>query len=624
MATQTTTTKRRLVYSLPCRPPIPFPAQPSYPIHVPKRDIKQAYTDTLWPPADNKQSEQATLEEFARSLLALLADRLPADFDSLARELVLPLQDFDKRWRVNVPGAVEDSEEDGLDSSDGLGGEEARRARAEYARWVVKEKARLEEERRKAEEKRRKGKQRAVDQDGAAELMDEDDDAAAPKEIVVRPDDWLSEKELLETRLQSLILLTLLSLPATYIPSKPRKGKKKKHPELFSDTLDPAMLLDFLTDRMQIWRVMRDVGGIGIVGEGKEREAKERFEVVEEKDLVQLWWLDIVEPLYRTRVDTTILSHHRLKLFPSSATQAARLAQRLEPAPSPFKVRSLLSLEKSARKREMREDERRVAQSPTMKRLMGLKGLGDKGKEKEKVKAVAGDEYDVFKVPGVPLNRKDSGEAPADYPSTTAPRPRLPRKQERPRPLPRGDNMAGVPDVLKRRVVSLSKKPSASSVAVKKEVVTGAGKVDGDGLKRKRKAVSPKKSTAADRAAHSLTLVPDTPSKSFSTSASFRKPFSRATSMPSFAALGAAFRAGAGEAPRLPNPFDVPSPPPFRVKRSSKSKLLELDEEAGEVAYDSDEEMECAGGVAGRVDGLRDGLLTPKKQLVAQVLVPDT
>ncbi|BGO96623.1 SLD3 domain-containing protein [Rhodotorula toruloides] len=614
MATQTTTTKRRLIYSLPCRPPIPFPAQPSYPIHVPKRDIKQAYTDALWPPADESQSEQAILEAFARSLLALLADRSAAGFDSLARELVLPLQEFDRRWRDHVPGAIEASEEDEEDSSEGLGEEEARRAREDYARWAVKEKARLEEERRKAEEKRRKGKQRAADQDGAAEQMDEDEDEAAPKEIVVRSDDWLSEKELLETRLQSLLLLTLLSLPSIYTPSLPRKGKKKKHPELFRDTLDPAMLLDFLTDRMQIWRVMRDVGGFGIAGEReREKEGEGREEVVvEEKDAVQVWWSDIVEPLFRTRVDSPILSHHRLKLFPSSATQAARLAQRLEPAPSPFKARSLLSLEKSARKREMREDERRVAQSPTMKRLMGLKGLGGKQKEKE----AGGEEEDVFKVPGVPLKRKDSAEAPAD----PAPRPRLPRKQERPRPLPRGDNMAGVPDVLKRRVVSLSKKPSASSVAVKNKVARKADADGQHGLKRTRKAVSPKKSTAADRAAHSLTLVPDTPSKSSSSSsssASFRKPFSRATSMPSFAALGAAFRAGAADAPRLPIPFEVPSPPPFGVKRTKGARALELDEEAEEVAYESDEEMESAAG-------LRDGLSTPKKQVVAQVLVPDT
>ncbi|BGO92850.1 hypothetical protein NBRC10512_007970 [Rhodotorula toruloides] len=617
MATQTTTTKRRLIYSLPCRPPIPFPAQPSYPVHVPNRDLKHAYTDAMWPPADERQSEQATLEAFARSLLALLADRSPAEFDSLARELVLPLQDFDKRWRDHVPGAIAASEDDEDHSNEGLGEEEARWAREDYARWAVKEKARLEEERRKAEEKRRKGKQRALDQDGAAEQMDEDEDEAAPKEIVVRPDDWLSEKELLETRLQSLILLTLLSLPITYTPSITRKGKKKKHPELFRDTLDPAMLLDFLTDRMQIWRVMRDVGGFGIAAEGMEEV------VVEEKDLVQVWWLDIVEPLFRTRVDSTILSHHRLKLFPSSATQAARLAQRLEPAPSPFKARSLLSLEKSARKREMREDERRVAQSPTMKRLMGLKGLGAGRKEKEE-KETGGEDDDVFKIPVVPLKRKDSTDAPSDAASTAAPRPRLPRKQERPRPLPRGDNMAGVPDVLKRRVVSLSKKPSASSVAVKKKVASKADADDSHALKRKRKAVSPKKSTAADRAAHSLTLVPDTPSKSSSTSASFRKPFSRATSMPSFAALGAAFRAGAADAPRLPLPFEVPSPPPFGIRRAKGARALELNEEAGEVAYESDEEMNAAGGEADRMDEARDRLSTPKKQVVAQVLVPDT
>lgn len=102
---------------------------------------------------------------------------------------------------------------------------------------------------------------------------------------------------------------------------------------------------------------------------------------------------------------------------------------------------------------------------------------------------------DVFKVPGVPLKRKDGSEkthvddAAAAVP---APRPRLPRKQERPRPLPRGDNMAGVPDVLKRRVVSLSKKPSATSVLAKKKAGAANGGDATDGLKRKRKAVSPK------------------------------------------------------------------------------------------------------------------------------------
>lgn len=96
--------------------------------------------------------------------------------------------------------------------------------------------------------------------------------------------------------------------------------------------------------------------------------------------------------------------------------------------------------------------------------------------------------------------------------------------------------------------------------------------------------------------------------------------------MPSFAALGAAFRAGAGgDAPRLPPPFDVPSPPPFGVKRSRDARLLELEEEesAGE-AYDSDEEMASVEGGADRVGARRDGLSTPKKQVVAQVLVPDT
>lgn len=102
------------------------------------------------------------------------------------------------------------------------------------------------------------------------------------------------------TRLQALLLLTLLSLPITFQPDLPKKGRKKKNPEKYSETLDPSMLLDFLTDRMQIWRVMKDVSEIDVAGLGdtQEGEANEKVQKEEERDTIQRWWQDVVEPLY--------------------------------------------------------------------------------------------------------------------------------------------------------------------------------------------------------------------------------------------------------------------------------------------------------------------------------------
>lgn len=101
------------------------------------------------------------------------------------------------------------------------------------------------------------------------------------------------------TRLQALLLFTLLALPVTFQPDVPKKGRKKKNPEHFADTLDAAMLLDFLTDRLQIWRVMQDVGDLAFASDVPlvEKEAKVKFVPLEERDAVQVWWADIVEPL---------------------------------------------------------------------------------------------------------------------------------------------------------------------------------------------------------------------------------------------------------------------------------------------------------------------------------------
>lgn len=134
--------------------------------------------------------------------------------------------------------------------------------------------------------------------------------------------DWITTLELLEcalssaftlravanslisrrTQLQSLLLLTLISLSP--IPTKsPLKVKKKKDPERHAATLDPELLLDFLTDRLQIWRLMKDVQGLG----GLSVPADGGLE--RERDKVQEWWEDIVEVLYASCTPVFVPEH---------------------------------------------------------------------------------------------------------------------------------------------------------------------------------------------------------------------------------------------------------------------------------------------------------------------------
>jgi hypothetical protein len=143
-------------------------------------------------------------------------------------------------------------------------------------------------------------------------------------------------------------------------------------------------------------------------------------------------------------------------------------------------------------------------------------------------------------------------------------------------------------DMLKRREVSLARKTSISGAKGKgKKQAEGTNEI---GRKRKRKSASPqsesyflislvpstlfevqglidplsllrKELSASSRPTETLTLVPDTPAKPSSKSASFKKPFSRAISLPSFAALGAAVRPGAPDPSSIPLPFGIPPPP---------------------------------------------------------------
>ncbi|KWU45451.1 hypothetical protein RHOSPDRAFT_25243 [Rhodotorula sp. JG-1b] len=620
MATSTFLSKPRLLYALPTAPPIPFAARPTYPIRLPTRDLGEAYRATLWPGVDQTDVQQlASLEAFARLLLSLLHDKTPTEFNAVIRQHVLPLQSFDKRWRSEIPATLDETDPSQSQADD----EERSAVLREYKLWSVSERRRLEEERKR---RAKKGKERASEPESRRDRETghddhHDDDETGPLEV--KPDKWIEAKELLETRLQALLLLGLLSLPITFQPERPKKGKKKRAPELFAETLDPAMLLDFQTDRLQIWRVMQDVAepNVAAIAAGEQATAKEKEmkQIAVQRDVVQDWWADVVEPSFRTRVDATTLSHHRIKLFPASTSQADRLAQRVAPAPSPFKARSLLSLEKSARKRQAKAGEKRVAESPTMKRL--LRGAPSAAGQ-------AGG--DVFKVPSSRAGRKDSQAAEDSQagkrdsqPSTAKSRPVV--KSERSRPLPRGDSTAGATDVLQRRVVSLGKRarPKPVTASASQAALPAMGTVvlpDDDTSaeivmrKRKRKSLSPKKLDPSARSSRDLILAPDTPVKaSAPSSASFRNPFSRAPSLPSFAALGAAFRAGAAPPDDTFSSFRLPSPPPgpsTHVGSPGNWRSLLLPSEASQGV---DEGASAPSGA---------GTTTPKRP--PRVLVPDT
>ncbi|GAA5821376.1 hypothetical protein JCM10212_003801 [Sporobolomyces blumeae] len=631
--------KPRLVYSLPTRPPIPFPVHPSYPIRVPTRDLGTAYLDSLW---TSNQADQVSLESFARLVLALRAQEPPDELARLLRSLVRPLHDFDRRWRSQIPDLLEaDDEDDGRDESgktgagsDGIDQVERDLLFDAYERWEVEEAKRVEaaNARKKAKGKEKASDQDAMDHDQAADENEEDETDA------VDPGRWVTQREIYETRLQALLLLALLSISSTIDATQTMRkgrGRKKKDPERDSATLDPALLLDFLTDRLQIWRVMQSIS----YEDTEDKNDREKREVVEQRDTVQEWWADVVEPLFRQHLPLDVLAHHRVKLFPESSMDPAATSTAAQ-----YEERSLMSLDKSARRRDLKESRSIIAESPTMKRLMS-KSLAGRTKHRES---------DVFKVPLPPNKRSSSRTAdtesqnwaetsvdPAPGDSTSRTRP---RKQERPRPLPRGDSAtASMRDMLKRREVSLARKTSTTGVKKK-----GGEKKDGEGAelgrKRKRKSASPQKLGPSSRAAETVTLVPDTPAKPVAKAPSFKKPFSRAVSLPSFAALGAAFRPGARDPDSVPLPFGIPPPPvlpgdrmqddmDWNVSSSSASRHRGPDEEDGWLES-REQDWHAKGGRQRHTSGstedeeMDDGqqaaslLETPKK--ARELLVPDT
>ena len=93
------------------------------------------------------------------------------------------------------------------------------------------------------------------------------------------------------------------------------------------------MLLDFLTDRMQIWRVMKDVSDLDFAADVPlvEKEAKTQFAPAEERDAVQIWWADVVDPLcvliFRLlsliNADPRVIGSAPMSTLPSSRTTAS-------------------------------------------------------------------------------------------------------------------------------------------------------------------------------------------------------------------------------------------------------------------------------------------------------------
>lgn len=147
-----------------------------------------------------------------------------------------------------------------------------------------------------------------------------------------------------------------------------------------------------------------------------------------------------------------------------------------------------------------------------------------------------------------------------------------PRKQERPRPLPRGDALTGSKGLFNRREVSLGKKRVGVKSVVPLSTDKGKEKETNVGLSRgtKRKSVSPRSESLPSllfslsshmfflelSTSEARTLVPDTPQKPLPIN---RPSFTRTASLPSFASLGAAFRPGAPPPAELP--FGIPPPP---------------------------------------------------------------
>lgn len=229
-----------------------------------------------------------------------------------------------------------------------------------------------------------------------------------------------------------------------------------------------------------------------------------------------------------------------------------------------------MSLDRSARRRE-RENQQLIAQSPTMKRLIGSKT----NSARTVTMSTVARESDIFKVPVVPTKKKQTdvestNPDPAGAQECTTNmtmasgtgRPHQPpRKQERPKPLARAASLTNSSKSLfNRREVSLSRRSSGLGLKKKghsesKDALLVQQK---DKEPHRRKSTSPRSEswqvldsseqivadpTAATEMSSKHFLVPDTPDNK----PALNHPIARASSMLSFAALGAAFRPGSAD-----------------------------------------------------------------------------
>ncbi|KAM0755743.1 hypothetical protein T439DRAFT_376047 [Meredithblackwellia eburnea MCA 4105] len=719
-----------LRWSLDSSCPIPWPTNPSYPILPPTPDlklVKQAYHRELY--SSSVGSSLKSLDSFARLLISLIvahshSNDANINLQSHLRSIILPLHDLNHKYSQLVQSTLqsppgEERSSDHLPQVPGLeehklDPDEELALRTKWIAWDQERNNRKSATASTSAAALVKGKGTEQVGESDEEARDQSDEVDKPASWTVEDEgtlsSWIAALELFETRLQCLVLLALLSLPPPRPPppeeesdpldpnnpeakkkkKKEKREKKRKNRDRERDptTLDPELLLDFLTDRLQIWRVTREFEGLGTAssnlqggadgGNSKNGSGLAEGKVELEKDEVHLWWEDVVEPLFSPRLATEVLAPHRLKLFPASSFTES-LSTRLEPAPSPFKRktvdffpstkvvdpgpwptdRSLLSLDKSATRRRTQQAEMRVAESPTMKRLLGIGRLGAGGSgggksfgwdaggaggsqmlgggENVGEAEEEGEDGAFFKIPTMPAKNKGKSSTTAAIASTSTlpvapssldfaaaidlsntttsreplsarpikPRSTTSREKEssndsRKQPRSRGSasNTAGAgglrrvgrasstgPAALNRREVNLARPAGAvararnavASSSKAPAVAKGMGLVAGGEAKcgTKRKSVSPRKLPTASGIAlepslEPFTLVPDTPvRKRPAHSTSNSNPFfqghghsqtqSHSQPIPSFAALGAAFRPGAAAPVGFPQPSTAPA-----------------------------------------------------------------
>jgi hypothetical protein len=255
---------------------------------------------------------QGNLDTFSHHLISLrsaVSDSETTVLQTSLRNLLLPASDFDKRWRYTIPlvvvpppltaggVVVVENGKEGKGNKGALSEEGTGLVLGAYEGW-------------KSKKVERKGKGGAgggdVEMGGTEEKVGERGERWTTQEDGAS--DWLRELELLEyvscfvwdgretderglsrTRIQVLLLLTLISIPISDCAIPP---KRKKNPERHASTLDPELLLDFLTDRLQVWSAIKSLGATGTL-DAPTTGADGTKDAPKDDDVT--WWKEIVE-----------------------------------------------------------------------------------------------------------------------------------------------------------------------------------------------------------------------------------------------------------------------------------------------------------------------------------------